>query len=103
MTEDLDAARDGVRERLGYFPSIPFYANMFAEAGFPGSPDSGWTDAMLDQVLIAGDEDAVAERINTVIEWGATEILATPIPCGDDPDATEERTLKLLAQIQKEA
>ena len=103
VTEDLDAARDGVRARLGYFPSIPFYANMFAEAGFPGSPDSGWTDAMLDQVLIAGDEDAVAERINTVIEWGATEILATPIPCGDDPDATEERTLKLLAQIQKEA
>ncbi len=103
VTEDLDAARDGVRARLGYFPSIPFYANMFAEAGFSGTPDSGWTDEMLDQVLIAGDEDAVADRINTVLEWGATEILATPIPCGDDPSATEERTLKLLAQIQKDA
>ena len=103
VTDDLDAARNGVRARLGYFPSIPFYANMFAESGFPGSPDSGWTNEMLDQVLIAGDEDAVAERIRTVIEWGATEILATPIPCGDDPDATEERTLKLLAQIQKDA
>ena len=103
VTEDLDAARDGVRARLGYFPSIPFYANMFAEAGFPGSPDSGWTNDMLDQVLIAGDEEAVAERINTVIEWGATEILATPIPCGDDPEATEERTLKLLAEIGKDA
>ena len=103
VTDDLDAARDGVRARLGYFPSIPFYANMFAEAGFPGSPDSGWTNDMLDQVLIAGDEDAVAERINTVIGWGATEILATPIPCGDDPDATEERTLKLLAEIGRDA
>ena len=103
VTDDLDAARDGVRARLGYFPSIPFYANMFAEAGFPGSPDSGWTNEMLDQALIAGDEDAVAERISTIIEWGATEILATPIPCGDDPDATEERTIKLLAQIQKDA
>ncbi len=103
VTENLDEARDGVRARLGYFPSIPFYANMFAEAGFPGSPDSGWTNEMLDQVLIAGDEDAVAERIKTVLEWGATEILATPIPCGDEPDVTEERTLKLLAQIQKDA
>ncbi len=103
VTEDLDAARDGVRARLGYFPGIPFYANMFAEAGFSGTPDSGWTNEMLDQVLIAGDEDAVADRINTVLEWGATEILATPIPCGDDPSATEERTLKLLAQIQKDA
>ena len=103
VTEDLEAARNGVRARLGYFPSIPFYANMFAEAGYRGTPDSGWTDEMLDQVLIAGDEEAVAERINTVIEWGATEILATPIPCGDDPDATEERTLRLLAQLQKDA
>ena len=103
VTDDLDAARNGVRARLGYFPSIPFYANMFAEAGFSGTPDSGWTDEMLDQVLIAGDEDAVADRINRVIEWGATEILATPIPCGDDPDASEERTLELLAQLQKDA
>ena len=103
VTEDLDAARDGVRARLGYFPSIPFYANMFAEAGFPGSPDSGWTNDMLDQVLIAGDEAAVAERVKTVMDWGASELLATPIPCGDDPDATEDRTLRLLAELQSGA
>ena len=73
VTDDLDAARDGVRARLGYFPSIPFYANMFAEAGFEGTPDSGWTNEMLDEVLIAGDESAVADRIQTIFEWGATE------------------------------
>ena len=103
VTDDIDAARDGVRARLGYFPSIPFYANMFAEAGFRGTPNSGWTNEMLDQVLIAGDENAVADRIQTVLDWGATEILATPIPCGDDPDATEERTLNLFAELQKDA
>ena len=99
VTEDLEAARNGVRARLGYFPSIPFYANMFAEAGFAGTPESGWTDEMLDQVLIAGDEAAVADRIRTVFEWGADELLATPIPAGDDPQATEERTLKLLGEL----
>ena len=101
VTDDLDAARDGVRARLGYFPSIPFYANMFAEAGFAGTPESGWTNDMLDEVLIAGDEAAVAERIQTIFDWGASELLATPIPAGDDPDATEERTLNLLAEFQK--
>lgn len=99
VTEDLEAARNGVRARLGYFPSIPFYANMFAEAGFTGTPESGWTDEMLDEVLIAGDEAAVADRIRTVFEWGADELLATPIPAGDDPVATEERTLKLLGEL----
>ena len=100
VTDDLDAARDGVRARLGYFPSIPFYANMFSEAGFEGTPDSGWTNEMLDEVLIAGDESAVAERIQTIFEWGATEVLLTPVPAGDDPD-TDERTLKLLAELQQ--
>lgn len=99
VTEDIGAARDGVRARLGYFPANPFYANMFAQAGYADTPQSGWTDAMLDEVLIAGDEDAVASRIRTLFEWGATEILATPIPAGDDPQATEDRTLRLLAEL----
>ena len=100
VTDDLDAARDGVRARLGYFPSIPFYANMFAEAGFEGTPDSGWTNEMLDEVLIAGDEATVAERIQTIFDWGASEVLLTPVPAGDDPD-TDARTLKLLAEVQQ--
>ncbi len=100
VTEDLDAARNGVRARLGYFPANPFYANMFAEAGYANTPESGWTNEMLDEVLIAGDEDAVADRIRTVFDWGASELLATPVPAGDDPDATQERTLRLLADLQ---
>ena len=90
-----------MRTRLGYFPANPFYANMFAEAGFADTPESGWTNEMLDEVLIAGDEATVAERIQTVFDWGASELLATPIPAGDDPAATEERTLRLLAEVQK--
>ena len=101
VTEDIDAARDGVRARLGYFPGNPFYANMFAEAGFAGTPESGWTNEMLDEVLIAGDEAAVAERIQTIFDWGASELLATPVPAGDDPRASEERTLMLLAEVQR--
>ena len=99
VTEDMDAAREGVRARLGYFPANPFYANMFAQAGYADTPSSGWTNEMLDQVLIAGDEDAVASRIRTLFEWGATELLATPIPAGGDPKATEDRTLRLLAEL----
>lgn len=99
VTEDIGAARDGVRAKLGYFPANPFYANMFAQAGYADTPRSGWTDEMLDAVLIAGDEDAVASRIRTLFEWGASEILATPIPAGDDPQATEDRTLRLLAEL----
>lgn len=99
VSEDLEGARDGVRQRLGYFPTSPFYAGMFAEAGFQGAPESGWTDEMLDAVLISGDEDTVAEGIQAIFDWGASELLASVVPAGDDPVASEERTLRLLASL----
>lgn len=99
VDEDVEAAREGVRRRLGYFPASPFYANMFAEAGFAGSMDSGWTDDMLDAVLISGDEDTVAARIQEIIDWGAAEILASVVPAGDRGEESERRTLELLGSL----
>ena len=99
VDEDLDAVREGVRQRLGHFPSTPFYARMFAAAGFPGSTESGWTDEMLESVVISGDEAAVAERLEDVFAWGSSEVLATVIPVGDSQERSVERTMRLLAQV----
>ena len=99
VTEDIEAAREGVRSRLGYFPASPFYANMFVEAGFAPSPDSGWTDEMLDAVLISGDEDAVSAQIQEIFDWGGAEILASVVPAGDEETASERRTLELLGKL----
>ena len=101
VTENVEMARNGVKNRLGYFPSTPFYARMFAEAGFIGTPVSGWTDEMLDSVLISGDEEAVTERIQGIFEWGASELLLTIVPGSDDADASEDRTLDLLAKLSE--
>ncbi|MDP6455336.1 MAG: LLM class flavin-dependent oxidoreductase [SAR202 cluster bacterium] len=99
VTEDIEAAREGVRRRLGYFPASPFYANMFVEAGFAPSPDKGWTDEMLDAVLISGDEDTVAARIQDIFDWGGAEILASIVPAGDEGAASERRSLELLGKL----
>lgn len=100
VTNDIEAAREGVRRQLGYFPTTPFYAKMFEAAGFPHSMESGWTDDMIDAVMIAGDEETVQQRIHEAFDWGASEILASVIPAGDDALASESRTLNLLAQAQ---
>jgi len=99
VTEEIEAAREGVRSRLGYFPSSPFYANMFVEAGFAPAPDAGWTDEMLDAVLISGDEDTVAARIQEIFDWGGVEILAAVVPAGDEGAASERRSLELLGKL----
>lgn len=98
VNEDLEAARNAVREQLGYFPRTPFYARMFERAGFPESDDTGWTDDMLDSVLIAGNEEHVAERLNEIFAWGGSEVLASIVTVGD-AEASRERTLKLIAQV----
>ena len=74
---------------------------MFETAGFPDSMESGWTDEMIDAVMIAGDEETVQQRIHEAFDWGASEILASVITVGDDAAASEGRTYSLLAQAQR--
>ena len=96
VTDDLAAARQAVRDQLGYFPYNPFYARMFAAAGFAGSDESGWTDEMLDSVLLAGDEETVALKIRDMFEWGADEVLASIVTVGN-AEESRMRTMRLLA------
>ena len=98
VTDDVAAARQGVREQLGYFPYIPFYARMFAASGFPGSEESGWTDDMVDSVLLAGDEETVALKIREMLEWGADEVLGSIVTVGD-AEESRMRTMRLLAEV----
>ena len=99
--EDVDAVHNVVRESLGYFPASTFYANMFATAGFPVSADGGWTDELMDSVVIAGDELAVTERLEALFFWGASEVVATIITVGDAPGESRARTIRTLAQLAK--
>ena len=95
--DDIDEAREGVRGQLGGFASSPHYARMFAAAGFPNSAERGWTDAMVDSVLLAGDEEQVHRRIDEVFERGATEVFGSIITAGPDEQASHDRTLRALA------
>ena len=41
---------------------------------------------MLDSVLLAGDEDAVAAQIRAAFDWGADELLASVITVATPPN-----------------
>ena len=75
-TEEVYAA---VREQLAGYPRLPFYAAMFEAAGFPGAAETGWTDQMLDSVLVCGDEAEVEKGIERIFELGASEVMASVI------------------------
>ena len=71
---------------------------MLVAAGYPEATDGTWSDAMIDGVVIWGDEETAAQGIQELFAMGATEVLASPISAGADRAASLERTSKLLGQ-----
>ena len=83
---------------------------------FPRADETGWTDQMLDSVVVCGDESEVAKGIERIFKLGASEVMASVITGTHregGPSSTErsywqprliqgklaERTLKLLTQL----
>jgi F420-dependent oxidoreductase-like protein len=99
--DHAEEARAAVRQQFGFFARAPFYQNMFRAAGFQEVSQGTWSDAMIDAVALWGDESQVAEAIAGLFGVGATEILVSPVPAGDNRTASLERTLRLLSQVAR--
>ena len=96
--ENAQEVREGVRQRL-MNPRLPFYQRMMRDAGYPEASNGEWSDAMIDGVAIWGDADKVSKGLEELFSYGATEVLATPIPAGPDEAASIERTISLLGKL----
>jgi alkanesulfonate monooxygenase SsuD/methylene tetrahydromethanopterin reductase-like flavin-dependent oxidoreductase (luciferase family) len=98
--ERSDEVTAAAREQLATYPRLPFYAQMFADAGFPEAQQSAqWSDRMIDAVVAHGDESAVAGRLRQVLDWGASEVLAAVVTAGPDRTKSWERSIRLLAEL----
>jgi F420-dependent oxidoreductase-like protein len=97
--DNATEVRAAVRQQFGGFARAPFYQNMFRAAGFPEVSQETWSDAMTDAVALWGDEARVADGIAGLFALGATELLVSPVPAGNDRGASIERTLRLLSQV----
>lgn len=95
-----DEARAAFRATSSVYPRLPNYQNMLVASGFPEARQAEWSDAMVDAVLISGDEERVALRLKELWAMGMGEILVSPIPAGPDAAKSSERTLRLLAAVK---
>lgn len=84
-------------------PRLPFYQRMLIAAGFPEAASGTWSDAMIDAVVLWGNEARVTERLHELFAWGATEILASPVLAGTDRPASLDRTMRLLGRVAQES
>ena len=103
LHDNADEVRAAFREQFGNYPTLPFYRRMFIASGYPEAANATWSDAMIDGLVIYGDDAKTAQRLQELLNFGATEILAHPVLVGADRPASLERTLRLLGQVAQSA
>jgi alkanesulfonate monooxygenase SsuD/methylene tetrahydromethanopterin reductase-like flavin-dependent oxidoreductase (luciferase family) len=99
VTADADAALAAGRERLAANTRLAFYQGMFADAGFPEARDGVVPDALLREVVLAGDEGTLADGLDRFFAAGCDEVVLSTLP-GSDADV--DRTLGLLGRLASE-
>ena len=91
VTDDADAARQSAAKRYAVYGTLPSYRAMLDREGAAGPAD----------VVVVGDEAAVARQLDEIAAAGATDFVASPFPVGQDKPASIERTRAALLAYMK--
>jgi hypothetical protein len=95
LSEDRSAVIAATKQALAGYARLPFYANMFAAAGYP--VESGTvSDALVEQLVAQGD--AVARQLSALLDTGLDELLLTIVPLGDVA-VVRTRLFRLIGQL----
>ncbi len=97
--EDDQAVRAAARERAAGYARLPFYQEMFARAGYPEAREGTMSDALLEEIVVHGDETTVAGRLKAYLQAGMDELIVSALVVGPDRRASLERTLRLLGTL----
>jgi len=98
--DNAEEIRTAAREQLGNYPANAFYTQMFVDAGFKDvAQTKAWSDAMINAVVLGGQEGRVKQRLEELFQFGAQEIIVTIVTAGKDAKASYQRTLKVLSQV----
>ncbi len=95
LSTDRAAVHAAARATLAVYPRLTFYRNMFADAGFPIGADNAFPDALLDELIVAGDAETIAARLAAIQAAGVDELLVSLIPIRD-ADAEEAALAAIL-------
>jgi len=96
VTEDPEGVRKLVSQ-VGFYAQVPFYRAMFEAAGYPDAAD-GYSDELLDNLVVSGTEQKVAERLAGYVTDGAGHVLAAPLIETDDRDASLARAFAAIGR-----
>jgi F420-dependent oxidoreductase-like protein len=98
LDPDRQAVLTAARQRLGHYGKLPFYRHMFAEAGYPVPEDGTLPEALIDNLVVSGDEHVVASRLTGLLSAGLDELNLMLIPVKDEAQE-RPRLAHLIGQL----
>ena len=97
LASDPDEARARARAALAWYLDTPNYRENLRWLGFSDADfEGGGSDALVDALVAAGDEEAIRARVQEHLDAGATQVALQPLE-NDDPFGLE--TLRRLAPV----
>jgi alkanesulfonate monooxygenase SsuD/methylene tetrahydromethanopterin reductase-like flavin-dependent oxidoreductase (luciferase family) len=96
LSEDQDSVLSAGHRFLDFYAKIPFYANMFSNAGFQVTSDQSVPDALVDTLLISGNDATVSARLREFLEAGLDELLVTLAPISETAEDEQQTQLMHL-------
>ena len=89
VTDDPDAARDRAAKIFSTYNAIPTYQRIMGRGG----------DAAPQEIAVIGTEADVVARLRAYADAGATDLCAAPLGLDADREASQRRTIDLLASL----
>jgi probable F420-dependent oxidoreductase len=97
LADEPADARTRARAALAWYLDTPNYVDNLRWLGFADADfASGGSDALVDALIVAGDEETIAARCDAHREAGASQVAIQPLE-GGDPFGRE--TLRRLAPV----
>jgi hypothetical protein len=98
LNEDRHSVLVAGHRLLDMTVKLPFYANMFSDAGFSVTTDQTVPDALVDSLVISGNETTVAARFTELLAAGLDELNVTLLPITDASDE-QSRLMHLIGRL----
>jgi F420-dependent oxidoreductase-like protein len=99
LSEDRHSVMAAGHRVLDMYAKLPFYAKMFADAGFPLT-DSRMIvpDNLVDSLIVSGNEATVAAQFTELVAAGLDELMVTLVPIKDEADELT-RLMHLIGRL----
>jgi alkanesulfonate monooxygenase SsuD/methylene tetrahydromethanopterin reductase-like flavin-dependent oxidoreductase (luciferase family) len=98
VTSDRGEVHRRAGEQLRYYAAAPFYARMFADAGYPLKADGSVTPELIDDLVVSGAPDEIAAQLRHRLDLGFDVLMVNPLRTEDDA-GHEDRLLEILGGI----